>query len=456
MKVLLSIPYGLGFRNLVCAGVVDACLADGAEVKLLVPTLPDADAEFLAKEIPASVGVAPLLPVVHGPWFTALKVLKQHKYGVRTGLDSFAIRRQRRRQQRPLVHAAVSPLEWFGEHVLPERLVDMSMARTRQPHEATYGRLIDDFRPDVVAVTKPGYVPEELPLIRAANARRIPVVAVDTTWDNMASKRPPYLRPDALTVWNAWMAGEATTHYHFPQESVAITGGSQFDILFRPQRAEGRAAFLTRLGLDPAKRLIVFSLNAPMYAPDNPGYLRLICEAIKSGAIVGAPNLIVRMHPFDRGQSCDGVLTPYPNTRLERPFRLASPSSVYECLPTRAEVDYYGSLMTHADVLINQASTTTLDALATDTPVVNIAFDLVPTHPDTSIKEVYRYTHYRRIVESKAVTLVHTPEELFAELSRALTDPEAGRDYRRQALDLFVGRQDGGAAARVARAVMSQ
>jgi len=190
MKILLSIPYGLGFRNLVCAGVVDAWLADGVEVKLLVPTLPDADAAFLVKEIPAPVGVVPLLPVAHGAWFTALKVLKQHHYATRTRLDSFAIRRQRRRQQRPLVHAAAAPLEWFGEHVLPERLVDMALARTRQPHEATYGRLMDDFGPDVVAVTKPGYMPEELPVVRAARARRIPVVAVDTTWDNTRCGAP--------------------------------------------------------------------------------------------------------------------------------------------------------------------------------------------------------------------------------------------------------------------------
>ncbi len=456
MKILLSVPYGLGFRNLVCAGVVDACLQKGAEVRLLLPPLPETDAEYLTRQIPPSVRVERLLPVDHGAWFTALKALKQHQYAVRTGLDSFAIRRLRRRRQRPLVHFAVSPLEWLGDRAVPERLVDAAIARAGQPHEATYLHLIDEFRPDVVAITKPGYMPEELPVIQAARKRRVPVVAVDTTWDNMASKRPPYLRPDALTVWNPWMAGEAVNHYHFPQESVSITGGSQFDILFRPERVEPRAAFLSRLNLDPDRRLIVFSLNAPMYAPDNPGYLRLICEAIKSGAIAGKPNFIVRMHPFDRGLSYEAVLAPYPNTRLERPFRLASPSSAYECLPTREDVDYYGSLMTHADVLINQASTTTLDALATDTPVVNIAFDLAPTHPDTSIREVYRFTHYRRIVDSEAVSLAHSPDELFAELSRALLDPSVGRNQRRQALEAFVGPQDGMAAARIADVVMRQ
>lgn len=454
MKILLSVPYGLGFRNLVCAGVVDACLAAGAELTLLIPALPDEDAKPLRAEIPAGVDVAPLLPVDHGAWFTALKALKQHVYGVRTGLDSFAIRRQRRRHQRPAVHFAVTPLEWFGERVIPEALLDAALARTRQPHEGLYGRLLDRQRPDVVAVTKPGYMPEELPVIRAARSRRIPVIAVDTTWDNMASKRPPYLRPDAVTVWNSWMAGEAVQHYHFAPDTVAMTGGSQFDVLCDSARHEERGAFLSRLGLDPSRQLIVFSLNAPMYAPDNPGYLRMICEAIRSGAIAGQPNFIVRMHPFDRGESYQAVLAPYPNTRLERPFRLASPRSVYECLPTRADVAYYGSLMTHADVLINQASTTTLDALVTDTPVVNIAFDLAPTHAETSIRRVYDFTHYRRIVDSQAVTLAHGPEQLFAELSKALTDPGAGRAYRAQALDQFVGASDGAAATRVARAIM--
>lgn len=454
MRVWCSVPYGLGFRNLVVAGVVSACVQKGARVRLLLPSLHADDIAVLRQEIPAGVEIEALLPVAHGPWFTALKALKQHHYAVRTRLESFAIRRKRRRFQQPVAHALATPFEWVGERVVPESVVDFALTRTPQPHEASYGRAMDRDRPDVLAVTKPGYMPEELPLIRAARARGIPVVAVDTTWDNMASKRPPYLPLDRLTVWNAWMAGEATSHYAFTPDGVRVTGGTQFDVLFDADRLEGREAFLHRLGLDPARRLVVFASNGPTYSPDNAGYISMLVRAMRSGAIAGAPNFIVRTHPFDLAADYGGALEGYPNGRVERPFAPSRQGSVYECLPTKAAVEHFGALMRHADVLINQASTTSLDAMATDTPVVNIAFDSRPTHPDNSISRVYGFTHYKRIVDTGAVTLTHSEDALYETLTRYLASPELNRAERLAARQAFLTFADGASAARVAQAIL--
>ena len=454
--ILFSLPYGLGFRNIVCGDILSGFVARGGRATVLLPPLPPVDRSAVAAELPPDVGVRELRMVRPTLPFTYLKALKQYQYSRRTALGTFQIKYQRRRQQRPAFHYAVTAAERAGEWLMPERVVDALLRTWRQPFEDYYRRMLSELRPSAVAVTKPGYMPEELPLLKVARSLGIPSIAIDTTWDNMASKRPPYILPDFLTVWNGWMHGEAIDYYRFPRSAVEITGGTQFDVLFRTDRWPSRSDALSALGLDPARKLIVFSLNAPMYAPDNPGYIRLLLENIRSGAIRGTPNLVVRMHPFDRDSRYDEAVAGYSNVVLQRGFALGSRGSAYECLPTHDDVRRYGALMGHADLLLNQASTTSLDAMATDTPVVNIAFDLKPTHPDMSIARIYGFTHYKRIVDSGAVRLAHDEQELNGLINAYLGDPTLDAANREQARQRFVSTVDGRAAERIANVLWEQ
>jgi hypothetical protein len=454
-NVLLSIPYGLGFRNIVCCDILSRLTGGGTRATVLLPPLPDRDSAAVRAELPAGVSVERLEPIRSSLPFTYLKALKQAHYSRRTALDTFQIKYQRRRQQRPMFHFAMAAAERVGQGLVPEAAVDALLGAWSQPFEAHYRRMLTEVRPAAVAVTKPGYHPEELPLTKAARALGIPTIAIDTTWDNMASKRPPYVRPDRLTVWNHWMEHEAIEYYGFGPEAVSVTSGTQFDVLFGKATLPDRSATLSALGLDPSRRLIVFAMNAPMYAPDNPGYIRLLLDAIRSGRIEGRPNLVVRLHPFDRDSHYDDAIAGDEGVVLQRGFTLATPGAAFECLPTHDDVRRYGALMVHADLMLNQASTTTLDAMATGTPVVNIAFDLAPTHGDTSIARVYGFTHYKRIVDSGAVRLAHTPEDLFDAMNTYLRDRTVDAPLRLAARDRFVGASDGNAAARIAASIRS-
>jgi hypothetical protein len=453
--VLLSIPYGLAFRNIVCADVLSTLTSRGTRATVLLPMLPERDAAAVRAELPTGVNVERLETVRSSLPFTYLKALKQFHYSRRTALDTFQIKNQRRRQQAPLFHYAMSAAERMGRVLMPETMVDALLGTWSQPFEKHYRGMLAELRPGAVALTKPGYHPEELPLTKAAHSLGIPTIAIDTTWDNMASKRPPYVRPDRLTVWNGWMEREAIDYYGFPSDAVTVTSGTQFDVLFRKDSLPDRATALSALGLDPARKLIVFSLNAPMYAPDNPGYIRLLLAAIHSGAIEGQPNLVIRMHPFDRDSRYDDAIAGRPRVVLQRGFALATAGAAFECLPTHDDVQRYGALMVHADVLLNQASTTSLDAMATGTPVVNIAFDLTPTHPDISIARVYGFTHYKRIVDSGAVRLACTKDELFSLINLFLQDRSVDAALRADARARFVGSGAGNAAVRIADAVGS-
>ena len=90
---------------------------------------------------------------------------------MKRSLDTFQIKYQRRRQQAPLFHYAMSAAEGAGRVLIPEAVVDALLGAWRQPFEAHYRQMLTRLRISALAVTKPGYHPEELPLTKAAGAK---------------------------------------------------------------------------------------------------------------------------------------------------------------------------------------------------------------------------------------------------------------------------------------------
>jgi hypothetical protein len=454
MKLLFSLPYGIAFRNVVCCGVLDHCLGRGAEATLLLPSLSARDETRISKELPNGVGVRQLMPAVPSFGFTFLKLVKQHLYARRTGLDSFRVRNDRRRREQPLLHLAASAISAVSGSVLSEEWVDRQIARARQPHEEYYTKLLRELKTDAVAVAKPGYQPEDMALIKSARKHRIPVISVDTTSDNIVSKRPTYLAPDALTAWSERMRSEAVEFYRLRAASVTVTGGSPFDVFFSRARLAARADFLTSLGLDPSRKLILFTLNSPVFTPQNPLYIKSLLEAIRRGDIRGNPNVVIRLHPWDLTSKHAELVGDYPGVRLERPFGVPDSSSVYECIPSRDEVLHYGALMTHSDVLVNIASTTALDGIAADTPVISIAYDIEPVPAELSVARLYEFSHCRPVVESGAVRVVGSQEDFYTAVNAYMDDPTIDAAARDNGRRQFLTFSDGASAQRIAQAIV--
>jgi CDP-glycerol glycerophosphotransferase (TagB/SpsB family) len=115
---------------------------------------------------------------------------------------------------------------------------------------------------------------------------------------------------------------------------------------------------------------------------------------------------------------------------------------------------WFRDLLFLSDVVINTASTTTIDAAALDRPVINIAFDGTDDpDPLTSVSNFYSFHHYRRIVESGGAPVVRTPEDCAREVARYLADPDRDAEGRRRIVTENCYRVDGNAARRVADAL---
>jgi CDP-glycerol glycerophosphotransferase (TagB/SpsB family) len=451
-RLLFSVPYGLAFRAVVATGLVRECVEQGHSARLLLPRLAAADQSLIRGQIPADVSIGHLRTVPRTARLTLLKFFKQHLYNRRTGSRTFAVKREERRRRRPVFHLAASIAERAAELCLTEGQVDGWLAAAPQPFEREYSRDLQDI--DALVITKPGYHPDELPLIRAAKRQGIPVVSVDTTWDNVVSKRPAYICPDVVTVWNPLMQSEVVSYYGLEPGAVPITGGPQFDVFAHRSELPPRDDFIQSLGLDSSRKLIVFALNNPTLTPANPSFVAAVAGAARSTDDGRGANLVVRLHPWDRDSDYEDFVRKNPHVRVEHAFGRPSSDSVFECLATREDVGYYGALITHADALVNIASTATLDAIAADRPAIHLAFDPHPVAPEESIARFCEFTHFHALIRTGAVALVRSEDELQPMIDAALARPEDAAAARAQARRQFLTYSDGRSGARVVDAII--
>jgi CDP-glycerol glycerophosphotransferase (TagB/SpsB family) len=121
--------------------------------------------------------------------------------------------------------------------------------------------------------------------------------------------------------------------------------------------------------------------------------------------------------------------------------------------PMYEDLTTYSSLIHHAAMSINAASTVTLEFLMLDKPVINLDFD----PPGTDMPYCLGYSrhidfdHFRPIADSGAVMVARSAADMKNMLHRGLTRPEADSEKRRSFIQrLFGPTLDGASGERVA------
>ena len=112
--------------------------------------------------------------------------------------------------------------------------------------------------------------------------------------------------------------------------------------------------------------------------------------------------------------------------------------------------------MAHSDVVVNFASTTTVEAAIFDTPVVNIGFDDTPALPlPLSIGRYYQFEHYQPVVETGAARIAESVDDLVQAVRGYLANPDADAAGRRELVNRCCTHTDGLAGVRAARWVLN-
>ena len=201
------------------------------------------------------------------------------------------------------------------------------------------------------------------------------------------------------------------------EDKLVITGRPSYDWLIEAQRHFNKEAICRRLGLDPAKKIIVYTTeNLPQQ--ENRKMARIICETVREFSDI---EFVIKVHPSELD------LSVYEN--LTKEFGL-------KALITRQAHIY--EVLYVADIVITGFSATALDALILQKSVVSVNL--------TGLKDPLPFA------ESGAAIGVYKGKDLDEAIQKGLYD-EHFRESLERAREEFVYEQayklDGKATARV-------
>jgi CDP-Glycerol:Poly(glycerophosphate) glycerophosphotransferase len=314
---------------------------------------------------------------------------------------------------------------------------------------AEYDRLFDEYQP-VLVVSGDPLRPGDANLIAAARRHRVPSLGSVRSWDNI--QKHLRTRADALTVWNNLNACEAVSIDRYRPSQVTQVGAPQLDVYFSDSD-DAPAVSAEELGLDPRKKTLLLATSSFTYDSDQTYLVDMLIDAIRGGEIQHPLQIVLRLHPDDRV----GRYLKYrraPEVILDIPERYLA---TLGWTMTGDDLRRMAGLLRHADVMVNFATTVTLEAAIVDTPTLLVAFSPIdPEEMQRYVVGLHFQMHYKALVARDLVPIAWDRDQLVRWINRYLDDPGLYRAQRAEIVRDWVQFTDGGSGRRLGDAILRQ
>ncbi len=316
--------------------------------------------------------------------------------------------------------------------------------------------LFESYQPDLILIAFPQTLPGFM-VNRMAQSAGVPVIAYINSWDQPTTKGPLPRGIRHIMVWNQQMRQELIDFHSIPAEHISVVGGVHLDLYFQDDLFLPRDAFLQSLGIDPARKLIVYGTYSERLGPDEPAVARHVAEQVVAAAYAEPVTLLIRPHPKDQNwQTRLGALDSLPNVQVRRSSSFGADREPDAVQGAIADLKHLVNLMKHADVVLNGPGTLALDAIAFDTPVISVGFDGDRQLPyDRSILFRYDFDHYAKVIEAEGTWLVKSYEELDEAINAYLENPALDAAGRRRIRQEQLAPFDGRAGERIVTTIRS-
>jgi hypothetical protein len=333
------------------------------------------------------------------------------------------------------------------------RRAEFAETLRRHPIAAVYRQRLEEMEARVVA----SFAPEgmrEMALIEAANSLGLPTLVMVRSRDNLASKIPYLPYASRYLVWSSVLKDFLLAMY--PEtlpDRVHVTGAPQFDHHLDPLLRLSRNELFARIGLDPRRPLILYTMTTPSLLPHEVAIVQHLADAAHAGRFVRGAQLLVRGHPRMFGSKLKLLQREYREARYyPRPTEAEYGGAEHEAHLVRHVIQdepVHLSLLAHQDVQVNVCGTMTIDSAIFDKPIVNVYYDLPPGIPAAlSARRFYKRSDTRQMMSYGASRLAHAPDECLELINQYLTNPGLDTDGRRRARLEDCGPLDGGAGLR--------
>jgi hypothetical protein len=332
-----------------------------------------------------------------------------------------------------------------------ERWLEHMLAGYQRSPEAL--RRLRASRPLALLTTGP-FQFEQPGVVAVAKNLGIRTIALIPSWDNISTKNRLTFTYDAYIVWSERSRHELR-HYYPNTNSVPVfvVGAPQFDVFFNRRFFLSREEFCETQGLRPELPIIVYAIGSPNFLQERYGAVDL-AERVVAGDL-GNVQMIVRPHPIHDRLEMAGLFHKFgPRVVLQKTADAETELTVRS--QDELDVTEWVNTFRHADVVVNLASTVTVDAAICDRPVVNLDYDPQPGRPNQRlVRDVnHVWSHFKPIAESGGVWLVNDLRETMDAIRGYLADPSLHRAGRRWIAKNVCQYLDGRCSRRLANAVL--
>jgi hypothetical protein len=266
-------------------------------------------------------------------------------------------------------------------------------------------------------------------LMRAGKRRRIPVVGMVRSWDNLGVLGMLRVIPDKLLVGSEILKRQAIELHDVPEQCVPPVGVPHYDEY--QQEAIGSHEDLVDLYLlDPSLPIVVYAPVGDMYLHENDVDIAVLRTLAHLDA-----NIIVRMPPTD-SVALEGFVSP-PNMAFDQPGVSMDGSRADVGRNEIGEDDERRLRMelAHADVVVTGPSTIIIDAAMVDTPIVLLGFDGTPKPYGRSVRRLYDLPHLKPVMRTGGARYAKSREELIEMIKDYLKDPTLDKERRKHVVD---------------------
>jgi len=340
----------------------------------------------------------------------------------------------------PSLHALTRAEQYLHWRLRPTRAFDELFAR---------------IRPDLVFNCSHIHgIAGELPL-RVAKRMGITTAGFIFSWDNLTSRSRIFVPYDHYLVWHEFMRDQLLSIYpKVRSRQVHVTGTPQFDFHFKREFVLPREELCRRIGVDPARPFILYTTGIDRHFFEEHRHVRTVIELLREIDITPRPQLVVRN--YVKGTS------PELREMASRAWEdVVFPKVLWDArwaTPLYEDLEMYTSMIHHAAMSINAASTVTLEFLMLDKPVINLDFDPPGSNLPYCLgfRRHIDFDHYRPVADSGAVMVARSIDDMRRMLIRGLTQPEADSERRRTFIrSMFGDTLDGRSGLRVAETLVA-
>ena len=295
---------------------------------------------------------------------------------------------------------------------------------------------------------------EDFRLVKAAKRRGLKVIGMPKSWDNFTGKTFFNTFPDFVMVQNQVMYEQAQQLFQYPKERMTIVGFPPFDVYERKEELRPRSEFLQKLGLDPAKKTILYGAAGHQIGPNDEEVLNILIRGIDADPeLRKTVQILVRPHPKYIFQ--ENKMEKRPFVIVDYPGRdITEKKSSWEF--DDDDIAHLTNSIRHADVLITTMSTLNLEGAIFDRPLISIGFDGDKKIPYAlSTARYYKYEQTQPLVKSGGMPVAYSAEELLSLVRGYLANPSKDAEGRKRIIERMVGTV-GGRGKRVAEIVVEK